>query len=165
MFRNKQSAEHVVHQRHVVFKEILYFNKEFEGELQMNALRSLHPLMKTPNFRDICFNDHKFTKSTFDGYEKEAISMFNLSLDGRDNWSEFSNACGSITAFVDAFPERQPNFKCLIIDLIRIVKDKTDVARKNGAVLMAKLAQNEENSKFMRENHGYEVLMSLRTAI
>jgi hypothetical protein len=50
----------------------------------------------------------------------------------------------------------------MIIDLIRVVKDKTDIVRKNAAILLAKLAQDEENNKFIRANHGFDVLMSLR---
>jgi hypothetical protein len=48
------------------------------------------------------------------------------------------------------------------IDLIRIVKDKTDIVRKNAAILLAKLAKDEENNKFIRANHGFDVLLSLR---
>ena len=73
MFRYPKSVEHVVGQRHVVFKTILYFNKEFAGDLQMNALRTLHPMMKSPGFREKCLNSHKFTISTFDNYSKEAL--------------------------------------------------------------------------------------------
>lgn len=46
--------------------------------------------------------------------------------------------------------------------MIRIVKDKTEGVRKNAAVLLAKLAKEESNEKFMRLHHGFDVLMSLR---
>jgi hypothetical protein len=68
-----------------------------------------------------------------------------------------------MTAFVDCFPEKIPEFKDIIIDLIKVAKDKTDGIRKAAAVLLAKLATDEENSKHMRANHGYDVLLSLRS--
>jgi len=43
-----------------------------------------------------------------------------------------------------------------------VISDKTQLVRKNAAVLLAKLASNEENAKIMRANHGTEVLVSLR---
>lgn len=46
--------------------------------------------------------------------------------------------------------------------LIKVISDKTQLVRKNAAVLLAKLASNEENAKIMRANHGTEVLVSLR---
>ena len=40
--------------------------------------------------------------------------------------------------------------------------DKIDTVRKNSAVLLAKLVEeNEENKKIMRDNHGSEILMSV----
>jgi len=48
------------------------------------------------------------------------------------------------------------------VPLIKIISEKTEIVRKNAAVLLAKLANDEENAKIMRENHGTEVLVSLR---
>ena len=67
-----------------------------------------------------------------------------------------------MTAFVDCFPEKLPEFKDVIIDLIRVAKDKTEGIRKGASVLLAKLAKDEENSRHMRANHGFDVLLSLR---
>ena len=53
------------------------------------------------------------------------------------------NSCGSTVAFLSAFPERVQEFEPMIKDLIRIVKDKTDVVRKNAAILLAKMANDE----------------------
>ena len=70
--------------------------------------------------------------------------MFSQSLKPQEeNWVTFVNATGSITAFVDCFTEKLPDFKDIIIDLIRVCKDKTDAIRKAAAVLMAKLAKDE----------------------
>jgi len=86
-------------------------NKEFSSELQMNSLRTLHPLMKHPEFKKICFESHGFTKGMFDVYVKESLLMFNKSLTpGSEEWTEFVNACGNCVAFVDAFPERMVEF-------------------------------------------------------
>ena len=100
-------------------------------------------------------------------YVKEVKDLMKDSLiikDGQhqENWSVFVNCCASTTAFVDSFPERIKEFQPMIIDLIRVIKDKTDIIRKNGAILLAKLAADEDNNKFIRANHGFEVLMSLR---
>ena len=141
MFRYPKSVEHVVNQRHVVFKAILFFNSEFKGELQMNALRTLHPMMAAPGFADKCLNDHKFTMSTFDSFSKEALKMFNENYKASPvNWTAFGGSCSGITGFVTAFPDRVVDFRSIIIDLINVVKEKTDVTRKSAAVLLAKLA-------------------------
>ena len=132
----------------------------------MNALRVIHPLMKVPDFAKICLEEHKFPKSIFDTYRKEVIALFQASLTpvGQENWVDFINAAGSMTAYVGSFPDDAQDFKPVILDLIKIIKDKTDVVRKNAAVLLAKLANDEENNKYIRANHGFDVLMSLRSA-
>ena len=44
--------------------------------------------------------------------------------------------------------------------------DKLDSIRKNSAILLAKLVEeNEENKKIMRENHGTEILMSVQQSL
>jgi len=164
MLRTTEAAVAVAKQKHTVFKAVLYFHKEFAGELQMNALRVLHPLCRVPGFREICLNEHKFTPSTFDNYVKEVQLLFKQSLQtsNKEDWVMYTNACSSMVAFVDAFPERLKEFQPIIKDLIFVMKEKTEVVRKNSAMLLARLAKDEGNSKFMRANHGYDVLMSLR---
>jgi len=70
-----------------------------------------------------------------------------------------------LVAFITAFPDRNPEFKGILIQLIKVVKEKTEVVRKNGAILLAKLAADEGNNQLIRDNHGFEVLMSLRGAL
>jgi hypothetical protein len=53
----------------------------------------------------------------------------------------------------------------LIVPLIKVVGGKTDMVRKNAAVLLARLAIDEENAKVMRANHGTEVLVSLKNVL
>ena len=105
----------------------------------MNALRTLHPLCRVEGFRTICFDEHKLTAATFNTYVKEVQLLFKGALK-TENWDTFVNACGSMTAFYDCFPERAEEFQGVILDLIHIVKEKTEVLRKNAAILLAKLA-------------------------
>jgi hypothetical protein len=70
--------------------------------------------------------------------------------------------CASGVAFLEAFPERVQEFKDFVIDLIYVIKEKTEMIRKNAAILLAKLANDEELKTFIRANHGFDVLMSLR---
>ena len=63
---------------------------------------------------------------------------------------------------MEAFPERVQEFKEFIIDLIYVIKEKTELVRKNAAILLAKLANDEDLNIFIRANHGFDVLMSLR---
>lgn len=135
ILRNQEAAAKVLTQKHTVFKTILYFHRQFkDGDLQLNALRTLHPLTRLPDFKDTCLNEHKFTVKTFDTYVTESIQLFKDSLDkskndGKEDWATFVNACASTTAFVGAFPERIPEFKPMILDLIHVVKEKTDMVR------------------------------------
>ena len=78
-----------------------------------------------------------------------------------ENWDAYVNICSSISAFAGAFPEKQIAFKMLIVPLIKVMSDKIDLVRKNSAVLLAKLTMNEENKKWMQQNHGTEVLISI----
>ena len=159
-------APELAKQKHLVFKTILYMSKEFAGALQENAIRTLYPLCKVPEFSKICFEDHKFTRSTFNNYVKEIQLLFHESIEtGKEDWAVFTNVCSSLVAFITAFPDRNPEFRAIIPELIKVVKDKTEVVRKNGAILLAKLAADEENNKLIRENHGFDVLMSLRGAL
>ena len=80
----------------------------------------------------------------------------------KQDWQLFINVCASGVAFLEAFPERVQEFKDFIIDLIYVIKEKTEMVRKNAAILLAKLANDEELKTFIRANHGFDVLMSLR---
>lgn len=130
----------------------------------MNALRVFHPLCRVPDFKKICLEDHQFPVKTFDMFVTEVQDLFKLSIknEGKEDWQMFINACASSTGFLTCFEERLQEFQPIIIDLIRIIKDKTDVIRKNAAILLAKLANDEENKQYIRANHGFDVLMSLK---
>lgn len=118
-------------------------------------------MCKHPNFRETCFDSHKYPIKTFDAFVKHSINKYNKIVDAQ-MWDQYVNVCASITAFVTAFPERLREYQELIVPLIQIVGAKTEMVRKNAAVLLARLAADEENGKVMRANHGTEVLVSLR---
>jgi hypothetical protein len=94
----------------------------------------------------------------------DSLELFNSSQRVGE-WDTLTNVCSLISALVDVFPERSPDFRSTIVPLIGIVKEKVDVVRKTAAVCLAKLSQNEENGAVMRENHGTEVLVSLRDVL
>ena len=136
MLRNSDATQTILTQKHTLFKSILFFHRQFsEGDLQLNALRVLHPLTKLPDFKDTCLNEHKFTTKTFDTYVTEVLHLFNTSLNkdkaagAKEDWSLFVNCCASATSFLGAFPERLPEFKPVILDLIYVIKEKTGVVR------------------------------------
>lgn len=80
----------------------------------------------------------------------------------KQDWANYVNICASITAFTGTFVNRMEQYQKLIPGLVTVVSEKTEQVRKNAAVLLAKLATNEENAKVMRAHHGTEVLLSLR---
>ena len=57
------------------------------------------------------------------------------------------------------------NFKPIIPTLVKITANKTELLRKNAAVLIARLSNNEENLKCIRANHGTDVLLSLKDVL
>lgn len=58
LMRKPEAIVQVSKSKHVIFKTFLFMNRTYEGELQMNALRTLHPLCKSENFREIFFSEH-----------------------------------------------------------------------------------------------------------
>ena len=127
-----------------------------------SALITLHTLMcRIDNFHDVMLDTHKFTLSNFDDFIKAAKANFKACKEG-EKWDDYVNVCASITGFVGCFQERSEDFQEIIVPLIRVCSDKIDRVRKNSAVLMAKLAMNENNKRLITANHGMEVLMSLQ---
>ncbi len=119
-------------------------------DIQKNALIAFHASCNTDGFRDLCFKKHGVDEnlSQFNGYVVKATDLFTQYLK-EENWDAYVNICASITAFAGAFPEKQIAFKKLIVPLIKVMRDKIDLVRKNSAILLAKLTINEENKKFM----------------
>ena len=131
-------------------------------ELHKSALIAFHCCCVADGYRDLCLKKHGVDEnlSQFDKYIKKAIEQYMKAYTDQ-NWDYYVNICASISGFAGIFPEKQIAFKSLIIPLIKVMGDKIDVVRRNSAVLIAKLTQNEENKKWMQENHGTEVLLSL----
>ncbi len=150
-------------------KTVIYFNREFKaGELQLNALRVLHSLLKIEGFKTLWLEDHQLSTKLFDSFSIEVIFLLKESLkeakteDNQEAWSCFVNACAGSSAFIICFPDRIREFESIITDLIFVIKEKTEVIRKNAAILLAHLAKDEELNKVVRANHGFDVLMSLK---
>lgn len=151
--------------RHMVFKLVLYTSAQFKGELQMNAFRCLHAVFKSSGFGERAFSELGLTKAVFDSVPKDLVVMFKEAYHKDEpDWNAFVNTCACIIGLIEAFPDRITAFEELVPDIIAVVKDRTDVVRKNAAVLLAKMAQNEETKKLIRQHHGMDVLMSLRSA-
>lgn len=79
-----------------------------------------------------------------------------------EDWALFINICASVTGFLKVFPHRMEEFISLVPTLCLLLANKTDMLRKNVAVLIAKLASNEVCKKEIVKHHGLEVLMSLK---
>ena len=129
----------------------------------MNAFRCMHAIFKTPEFGSRSENDLGLKPITYDNITKDLIEMFYTSLKAED-WNVFVNACACSVALLDAFPTRGNDLKGLVPDIIAVVKDKTETVRKNAAVLLAKMARDEQLKDLIRQHHGMDVLLSLRTA-
>ena len=140
-----------------MLRVVLYLNNSFP-DLFANCIRVFHAVCKVPNFRSLAFEHHSFTESSFSAYIVHIIEHFANSQAAND---ELINTCSSISAFCEAFPERAHEFGSIIPQLINIVKEKTDLVRKNAAVCLAKLVKDEKNQQIMHDNHGTEVLVSL----
>jgi hypothetical protein len=153
-----------VNSKTLLINIMLYYNQTEIDDLSKQCLLAFHQCCKRPDFRELCYETHKFPPSTFDAFVKNSIKKWEDCVKNQD-WAMFINASASITGFVTVFPERMPDYKCLIKPLIDVVSNKTEVVRKNAAVCLAKLSQNEENGVIMRANHGTEVLLSLRSQL
>lgn len=160
LMKTAEGSEKIINSKEIVSRVLLYFLMD-DPEYFKNALITLHTCCKIPEFREVCLDKHKFTMKSFDPYVQKAKSKFTKILEN-ESWDEYVNICASITAFCGVFPERKADFKDLIVPLIQVMGDKIDTVRKNSAVLLAKLVEeNEENKKIMRDNHGSEILMSV----
>lgn len=155
------SCKEIMNSKTILITCLLYYSSQESDDLAKQCLLTMHSCCKQETFKDICFNTHKLPQTTFDSFVKNSITKYEAIV-AKESWNDYVNICASITAFVTAFPERLPEYKNLIVPLIGIVGSKTDLIRKNAAVLLAKLATNEDNAKIMRANHGTEVLLSLR---
>lgn len=146
----------------LLLKLLVYYTRD---ETHKSALITLHTLMvRVDDFKKIMFETHGFESKNLDSFIKKGKESYTAAREGQ-KWDDYCNVCSSLSAFVTKFDERSEDFQDLIVPLIRVCADKTDKVRKNSAVLLAKLAQNENNKRVMQANNGTEVLASIQGAL
>lgn len=154
----------IINSIEIISRVLLYYMTD-ESDFFKNALLTMHACCRHPEFRDICFKQHKFTMKSFDPFVAQANKKFKEIFE-KQAWDEYTNICASITAFCGCFPERKGDFKEVIPPIIKVMGDKLDSVRKNSAILLAKLVEDhEDNKKIMRDNHGTEILMSVQQSL
>ena len=87
--------------------------------------------------------------------------IVNRFLNGEKIDERIGNYCLAIGRIVGNKPESSVKFTSAIPELVRIIKEKIGPVRKNVAVCLGKLCNNETNKEVMREVHGLEVLSSV----
>jgi hypothetical protein len=122
----------IVNSKSLIVTIQLYYRQTESDDLSKQCLLAFHQCCRRPDFKEVCFDKHKLTASTFDGFVKQSIVRYTTTSANQD-WANFVNACASITQFVAAFPERSKEYKELIKPLIKVVSDKTDAVRKQAA--------------------------------
>jgi len=159
LVKNDEGARRVMGSKDLLLKLFVYYTRD---ETHKSALITLHTLMvRVDRFREILFETHNFTAASLDGFVRKGKASYTSAKEAA-KWDDYVYVCSSLSAFVTVFPERSEDFKELIVPLIKVCADTTEKVRKNSAVLLAKLAQNENNKKHMQANHGTEVLYSLQ---
>ena len=146
----------IVSSKVMMVRIFLYFNRQFP-ELYPQVLKILFTLFKLKDKLKDFVDQYEIN---INGFVKEAKGILEQSIQEWDRDS-FINVSGLISASLESFPGTSSKYGDLIPDLTSIVKDKIDLERKNSAVLLAKLARDEENKKLMNKHHTMEVLMSL----
>ena len=146
LVKNAAGQEKIIQSKDILLKLHVYYSIERTNK---SALITLHTLAtQREDFKEVLMETHGFTLQSFRGFINTAITNFNRARE-TESWDEYVNVCASITGFVGKMIETAEDFKDLIVPLIRICADKTDKVRKNSAVLLAKLVQNENNKKIM----------------
>ena len=78
------------------------------------------------------------------------------------NMERIINNMSLIIAIMGKYKELSKEVKCIIPLAINICKEKTELLRKNAAILMARFAKAEpENEQYLRSLHGMDVLLSV----
>jgi hypothetical protein len=74
----------------------------------------------------------------------------------------YINGCTMVSRFLKKKPQHLADFKEIIGILIKSVKDKVGLMRKNAAILLSVIAMDEGNKEVVRSLHGIEVLHSVK---
>ena len=78
------------------------------------------------------------------------------------NYQRVVNTLSLLIGIIGKYPDTAKEIKPFIPDIIVICKEKTELLRKNAAVLLAKFARSSpENEQYVRDLHGMEVLLSV----
>jgi len=146
----------IVSSKVMLVRMFLYFNRQFKS-LRPYVLKVLYSLFKLKDKLNDYISEYDINTKTF---VQEAKAML---VESMETWNreDFINLSGLVSSSLDCFPESATEYSDLVAGLTDILKDRLELERKNAAVLVAKLARNEEVKKVMVKHHTMEVLMSL----
>ena len=78
------------------------------------------------------------------------------------NYQRVVNTLSLLIGIIGKYPDNAKEIKSFIPEIITICKEKTELLRKNAAVLLAKFARSSpQNEQYVRDLHGMEVLLSV----
>jgi len=67
LMKTVDGSQAIVNSKEIISRVLLYFILD-DPEYSKNALITLHTCCKLPQFREVCFEKHKFTMKSFDPY-------------------------------------------------------------------------------------------------
>ena len=95
-------------------------------------------------------------------YYQKIFCELDLSGINDKNYERIINTMSLIIAIMGIYKDLSKEVKILIPLAINICKEKTELLRKNAAILMARYAKAApENEEYLRQLHGMEVLVSV----
>jgi hypothetical protein len=80
LLKNAEAANTASSMKHLVFKTVLFTTGKWKGELQMNALRTLHPILRSPGFAKRAIGELGLTIATFNNIPNDLVILFNEAL-------------------------------------------------------------------------------------
>ena len=101
---------------------------------------------------------NKISTATFVALIKETLKVAH---ENRQK-ERFINSCTMVSRFLKKYPAHLPDFKDVIMILIKSVKDEVGLVRKNAAILLSNISMDEGNKEIVRDLHGIEVLASVK---
>jgi len=125
----ESACSEIINNKSLLVTMQLYYVQTESDDLSKQCLLAFHQCCRRPELREVCYDKHKLTAITFDGFVKHSILRYETTVSKQD-WANYVNACASITQFVAAFPERSKEYKSLVAPLIKVMSEKTDVVRK-----------------------------------
>ena len=94
------------------------------------------------------------------------ILLFDCGINSKgineNNYQRIVNILSLLSSIIENYKEKAIKCKNIVQCVIDICKEKTDLLRKNAAILLAKIAKsNKEMEEYVRNLHGMEVLVSI----